>query len=304
MDLQALQNATRSDHLHARHEKAKRLYKLGLEYLQRARDMDWDRVLLRNAARCFASAIEHNRKDPAPYLKQAFLFSLSGNRRKSIHYLKEAQRLDPQNAEMQQLLSHLQSATPVGTTTKAKKPPDLQQLAYQKDKLCIELQQVMSKAYRELPELQPTWAKPVWMGYCRLRDEFAANYQRLCRMMDRLTPHVDVSDVDLDLQKLEISLNRLDDVCEHSDNMVKLYQRIAHLEKLFTQQLYAAQQKKMTPEQGRTLLDKYERVLDEMADELDIFEGSGMSIQRVLSPYEKTVALYQSIDACFSEGVS
>lgn len=307
MDLQALQQATRSDHLHARHQKAQRLYVLGVEYLQRAKQYDWDRVLLRNAARCFSSAITHNRKSPDAYLKQAFLFSLTGNTRKALHYLREAQRLSPDHPELQRLLSHLQQrpaaahsgANPTIARPKPAAPktaPDLQQLAYQRDKLAIGLQQVMSKAYRELPGLQPTWAQPVWKGYCRLRDEFDAKYQQLCDLLDGLYPHFDVSSMDQDLQKLEISLNRLDDVCEHSEQMVNLYQRVNHLEKMFERQLQRAQSRQAHPEEIQGLLDKYQPILDEMADELDIFEGSGMSIQQVLPRYESIVSLYQSLE--------
>lgn len=308
MDLQALQQVTRSDHLHARHQKALRLYKLGVEYLQRARQYDWDRRLLRNAARCFASAITHNRSVPEPYLKQAFLFSLVGNTRKSLHYLREAQRLAPDHPELLRLQGHLQKS-PAERQASGVKPPgslnvkhprraasvDPQQLAYQRDRLAIGLEQVMSKAYRELPSLQPTWAEPVWKGYCRLRDEFDEKYQELCDLFDQLSVHFELSSLDRDLQKLEISLNRFDDVCEHSEQMVSLYQRIHHLEKMFERHLLKLQQG--TAADSQTLLDKYQQVLDEMADELDLFEGSGMSIHQVLPRYESLVALYQRIDA-------
>lgn len=309
MDLQALQQVTRSDHLHARHQKALRLYKLGVEYLQRAKQYDWDRLLLRNAARCFASAITHNRAVPEPYLKQAFLFSLVGNTRKSLHYLREAQRLAPEHPELLRLQAYLQqspterrtAASGSPSVSSARRPSlDPQQLAYQRDKLAIELQQVMSKAYRELPNLQPTWAEPVWKGYCRLRDEFDEKYQSLCDLFDRLSTHFDLATIDRDLQKLEIGLNRFDDVCEHSEQMVSLYQRIQHLEKMFERHLLKQQQGASSDTQ--TLLDKYQQVLDEMADELDLFEGSGMSIQQVLPRYENLVALYQRIDAQSSGG--
>ena len=98
------------------------------------------------------------------------------------------------------------------------------------------------------------------------------------------------------MQKLEISLNRLDDVCDHSESMVKLYQRIAHLEKTFSGQLQLARQRKLSKPQAEQLLNKYESVLEQMADELDMFEGSGMNIQQVLKPYEKVVALFQTLD--------
>lgn len=309
MDLQALQQVTRSDHLHARHQKALRLYKLGVEYLQRAKQYDWERRLLRNAARCFASAITHNRAAPEPYLKQAFLFSLVGNTRKSLHYLREAQRLAPEHPELLRLQAYLQQspaerrgsrASQAASAGSRRPVVDPQQLAYQRDKLAIELQQVMSKAYRELPNLQPTWAEPVWKGYCRLRDEFDEKYQKLCDLFDQLSPHFDLAAMDLDLQKLEIGLNRFDDVCEHSEQMVSLYQRIHHLEKMFERHLQKQQQGTATDSQS--LLDKYQQVLEEMADELDLFEGSGMSIQQVLPRYENLVALYQRIDAQSSGG--
>lgn len=319
MDLQALQQATRSDHLHARHQKAQRLYVLGVEYLRRAKQYDWDRVLLRNAARCFSSAITHNRKAPEPYLKQAFLFSLAGNTRKSLHYLREAQRLNPEHPELKRLLGYLQhkpqSLSSVSTATSSPgaertprrtprqaAPVDLQQLAYDRDKLAIELQQLMSKAYRELPALQPTWAQPVWKGYCRLRDEFDAKYHHLCDLLDRLSPHFDMTSMDLDLQKLEISLNRFDDVCEHSEQMVQLYQRIRHLETAFERQLQREQAGRAPAGESDALLNKYQSLLDEMADELDIFEGSGMSIQQVLPRYESLVGMFQRLDAQVSGG--
>lgn len=295
MDLQALQQATRSDHLHARHQKAQRLYVLGVEYLQRAKQYDWDRLLLRNAARCFSASITHNRKAPQAYLKQAFLFSLTGNTRKALHYLREVQRLDPKHPELLRLLSHLQQH-PLAKPMVSKALPDLQQLAYQRDKLAIELEQTMSKAYRELPGIQPTWAQPVWKGYCCLRDTFELKYQHLCDLLDGLAPHFDVSRLDQDLQKLEISLNRLDDVCEHSERMVGLYQRVNHLEKMFERQLQRVQSRQAPVHESNLLLNKYQPVLDEMADELDVFEGSGMSIQQILPRYENLVSLYQSLE--------
>ena len=58
MDLQALkalQNARQSDHLHARHQKSEKLYKLGVEYFQRARNQQMERDLDRKSTRLNSS---------------------------------------------------------------------------------------------------------------------------------------------------------------------------------------------------------------------------------------------------------
>jgi hypothetical protein len=286
MDLHVLQQVNRSEHLHARHEKARQIYQLGLEYLKRAQAAELDRVLLRNAARCFAAAIEHNRKDARPLLKQAYLFLLTGNGRKAVKYLQEAQRLLPPEHPAQQKKSA--RPTPGGPQ------PDKIKALYQQTE--AELDRLMAKAYRELPNLQPTWASPVWRGYCKLQQEYDAAYQKLCERLDQLSPYLDTQRLDQQLQKLEISLNRLDDICEHSESMVKLRQRIETAQQALEHKLSLARSGQLSPEAHQQALSDDASLCDELADELDLMEGSGFNVAALIPGYEALVASYQALE--------
>lgn len=299
MDLHVLQQVNRSEHLHARHEKARRIYQLGLEYLKRAQAAELDRVLLRNAARCFAAAIEHNRKDARPLLKQAYLFLLTGNGRKAVKYLQEAQRLlPPEHPELQRLLQYAQRPA---QQKKMARPaagggpqPDKLKALYQQTE--AELDRLMAKAYRELPNLQPTWASPVWRGYCKLQQEYDAAYQKLCDRLDQLSPYLDTQRLDQQLQKLEISLNRLDDICEHSESMVKLRQRIETAQQALEHKLSLARSGQLSPEAHQQALSDDASLCDELADELDLMEGSGFNVAALIPGYEALVASYQALE--------
>lgn len=306
MDLRTLQQATRSDHLHARHEKADRLYRLGAEYLQRAIDRDYERSLLRNASNCFAKAIEHNRRDPRAYVQLAYLFLLTGNGQKAVKYLQEAQRLNSEDPRVQELLGHaakagarrkMKMAEPRPQPVAGRHGPSPEQIALKMKHLRAQLTQWMDRSYRELQNLQPTWARPVWQGYKNLQIEYDEAYQSICNELDKLEALTDISELDSDLQKLEIALNRLDDVCELSQQMVSLYERIEKLAKHFERQLLAMKSNPRHLAKLQPLLDKYAPVCDELADDLDMLEGSGFNIAALTPGYEKLVQLYQQLDA-------
>jgi len=307
MDLQALQQATRSEHLHARHEKAEKLHKLGLEYLKRARAQDFDRVLLRNAARCFAAAIENNRSNPQPYLQQAYLFLLAGNARRAVKYLQEVQRLAPEHPELPKLLNYAQRTGKTATRhpagpAQAPAKPDLLKLGRLRAQLSVELEQVMQKAYRELQNLQPTWARPVWQGYLRLQAEYDGTYQSLCTRLDKLEPHIDISQVDKELQKLEISLNRLDDVCELSKDMVELHERIEAGKQVLRGHVEAYERQTLSAALLSQVLSEYAEICETLADDLDMLEGSGFNISALTPAYESLVHDYQQLDTWSQEG--
>lgn len=302
MNLSALQQQSHSGHLHARHEKANKLYRLGCEYLRRALEdnpRDPDRSLLRNAARCFTAAIENNRRDSRPYLQQAYLFLLSNNHRKALRYLQEAQRIEPENPRAKQLMEHLQKQA-VGSTkkavTRAPQPLNPAMLAQKRLAFIQEVEQVLERAFRELPSLLPTWAKPVLDGYRKLQSEYNGIYNHMCKRLDTLEQHMDIQDIDRELQKLEVTLNRLDDICELSGQMVELFQRIDHLRKLLERQIAVCKQDPASKSAVQPMLDRYQPVCDELADELDMLEGSGFDISAMMPGYEALILTFQQLD--------
>ncbi|HEY9842272.1 MAG: hypothetical protein ACAI44_37950 [Candidatus Sericytochromatia bacterium] len=304
MDLSALQQHSRSEHLHARHEKADKLYRLGSEYLRRALEensKDPDRSLLRNAARCFSASIESNRRDPRPYLQQAYLFLLTGNSRKAVRYLQEAQRLEPENPRARQLMEHAQKQAARGTkkataASRAPLPPNPALLAQKRQAFIQELEQLLERAYRELQSLPPTWAKPVLDGYRKLQAEYNGIYNRMCKRLDQLEQHLDTQDLDRELQKLEVTMNRLDDICELSGQMVDLFQRIDHLRKLLERQVNACRHDPAAKAGVQPMLDRYQPVCDDLADELDMLEGSGFDISALMPGYEALIITFQQLD--------
>lgn len=300
-DLHALQHHSQSGHMHARHEKADKLYKLGCEYLNRARELtphDPDRTLLRNAARCFSAAIENNRRDPRAYLQQAYLFLLTGNSRKAIKYIQEAQRLQPDHPRIQVLLQHAQkqAGKPVKAQARVTEAPNPAVLSQRRQKFIQELGEILERSYRELQGLPPTWAKPVLDGYRKLQDEYTGYYNRFCKRLDQLEPYMPIQDLDRELQKLEVNLNRLDDICELSGQMVDLFQRIDHLSKVIERQLTQSMQNPAKRQEAQTILDRYQPVCDQLADELDMLEGSGFDISALMPGYEALVLNFQQLD--------
>ncbi len=304
MDLSALQQHSRSEHLHARHQKADKLYRLGTEYIKRASEdnpNDPDRALLRNAVRCLSASIENNRKDPRPYLQMAYLFLLTGNSRKAIRYVQESQRLQPDNPRAKQLLAHAQKQASHGTkkavaAARAAAPLNPALMGQRRQAFIEELSSTLEQAFRELPGLQPTWVKPVLDGYRKVQDEYNQTYNRLCKRLDQLEQHMDIQDLDRELQKLEVTLNRLDDICELSGQMVALFQRIEHLRKLLEHQLSANRAQALPQSEVQALLDKYQPVCDELADDLDTLEGSGFDISALMPGYDALILTFQQLD--------
>lgn len=304
MDLSALQQHSRSEHLHARHQKADKLYRLGSEYINRAREDNPnapDRALLRNAARCFTASIENNRKDPRPYLQMAYLFLLTGNSRKAIRYVQEAQRLQPDSPRAKELLAHAQKQASRGAkkavaAAKPAAPANPALMGQRRQGFIQELSEVLERAFRETQGLQPTWAKPVLEGYRKVQDEYNQIYNRLCKRLDQLEQHLDIQDLDRELQKLEVTLNRLDDICELSGQMVTLFQRIEHLRKLLDNKVSECIKNPATKAEAQTLLDRYQPVVDELADELDTLEGSGFDISALMPGYDTLIISFQQLD--------
>lgn len=304
MDLSALQQHSRSEHLHARHQKADKLYRLGSEYINRAREDNPnapDRALLRNAARCFTASIENNRKDPRPYLQMAYLFLLTGNSRKAIRYVQEAQRLQPDSPRAKELLAHAQKQASRGAkkavaAARPAAPANPALMGQRRQAFIQELSEVLERAFRETQGLQPTWAKPVLEGYRKVQDEYNQIYNRLCKRLDQLEQHLDIQDLDRELQKLEVTLNRLDDICELSGQMVTLFQRIEHLRKLLDNQVSECIKNPATKAGAQALLDRYQPVVDELADELDTLEGSGFDISALMPGYDTLIISFQQLD--------
>lgn len=314
MDLTALQNATRSEHLHARREKAEKLYRLGLEYLNRAKKNNYERVLLRNASRCFNAAIENNRSDHRAYVQQAYLFLVANNPLKAVKYLQEATRLAPDDPAVKMLMEHTQKSASKGI--KKKKGPSSssfkpkntvgnhpEQLARKKNELEAKLNLLMNKAYRELQDLQPTWAEPVMRGFQSLQADYSEAYNEICAGVDLLEGKLDITSMDEDLQKLEISLNRLDDVCELSGTMVDLKLRLERFMLSLSQKQQEIQRNPAKKQTLPSLLDRYSAQIDVLADELDELEGSGFNIQALMPTYENLVAIFQNLDQ-IAQGVS
>lgn len=313
MDLSALSNLSKarkqSGHLDQRHEKAFRLYRLGCEYLKRAKKSNYsDKNLTKKSIRCFVKAIENNRNDARPYARLGYLFLLYKDPVQASKYLNEAVRINPKNADAQRLLDYAQNSA----VKKIKKkkglgapPPKLKlntQGTPQGQYKALEraIQEQVTLSFQKVQGIKPTL---IPINLRQLRDtlkNLEKNYDDLGKSLDVLEQKIDVSRLDMELKKLEINLNLLEDTIKLSEQQIEFKKSMLTLTEQIEIHMERYVQKADPIEVYEDFLDKALDECDELADELEFLEGSGYDIKPLMKYYNKLNAVFQKFDTCLN----
>lgn len=310
MDLSALSqlSASKKQTLQdERQRRSDRLYRMGVEYLRRARKEQFqNRALVKRATICFGQAIENNRRDPRPLVKLAYICLVFRDSKLATRHLNEALRLDPGNVEAKKLQAYLEKQ--LTQTLRNLKHKDqgvalqsvrrLQERPLAQGKTTyLQLQSLIQAQVREsfecMQDIRPTLIAIQLNKYEEIQQQLEANYEMLCHQLDQLEAQgIAIEALERDLQKLEINLNQLEDVCKLSRQMIALKKRI----QLETERVqdWNLQLERNPVATVKTSLDLEFNALiercDSLADALDELEGSGFDIQPLLKYYHQLTA--------------
>lgn len=310
MDLSALSklSAKKTQSLqNERQRRFDRLYRMGAEYLRRARKEQFqNRALVKRAAICFGQAIENNRRDPRPLVKLAYISLVFRDAKLATRHLNEALRLEPGNAEAKKLQAHLEKQSTQALRNLKQKDQGLtlksvrrlqESTPVQGENLYLQTQQLIQAQIRESFELMQG-IRPTLVGinlnkYEQIYQQLEANYDTISRQLDQLEAEgIQIEPLERELQKLEINLNQLEDTCKLSRQMMTL-KKIAQSETERVQDWNLQLETNPTVELKASLDAQFDAVMercDALADELDELEGSGFDIQPLMKYYQQLTA--------------
>ncbi|PIQ28669.1 hypothetical protein COW36_12145 [bacterium (Candidatus Blackallbacteria) CG17_big_fil_post_rev_8_21_14_2_50_48_46] len=306
MDLSALSKISSKKTQNMQDERQKRfdrLYRMGAEYLKRAKKTDFsDRSLVKKAGICFSQAIENNRRDPRPLVKLGYISTVFRDTKLATRYLNEALRLDPENKDAKKLLAHIEKQS----TQAIKNLKKDKGLSLQKVQKLSEAAPVTGKAFylqtqeliltqiresfERMQGIQPTLVPINLQKFEEIHQQLETNYEELNQKLDQLEEEgFDIEPLERDFQKLEVNLNLMEDTCKLSRKMIALKKSIQE-ETSKVQDWNQVLEMHPAPEKKAEIDSHFDEMMDrsdELADELDELEGSGFDIQALMKYYNQ-----------------
>ncbi len=316
MDLSALSNLAKarqqSDHLDQRHDKALQLYRLGCEYLKRAKLSHYqDKSLTKKAIACLVKAIENNRKDARAYIQLARLFLIFKQPIQANKYLQEAVRIDPLDPNAQKLLTYTQKSAsrtrmrpvseplPIDTQQTELVDPSLQpQVAYAA--LAQRIQEQIEIAFERVQGLKPSMI-PIQVNHMRqtLR-QLEKPFDSICQEMDRIEKQIDLSPLEFEFKKLELNLNVFEDILSFSERQIQFRNETLALSQEIEVQMQSSTQEIEPRETYERFLDQALIQCDALADQLEALEGAGNEVGHLMKDYDQLNNVFQSFDNCLN----
>ncbi|PKL77440.1 MAG: hypothetical protein CVV27_05415 [Candidatus Melainabacteria bacterium HGW-Melainabacteria-1] len=269
-----------------RGEQSGKLYQQGLTAFAQASQSDFaDRAALREALVAWIEAIKQQRSNPAPYIALGYLFSLLGDGRTAIMYLKAAQNLDPAHPDPPVLIQHLLEA-PVKAVS-AQKP-------------AIPAPTVDDESYEDLEDLLlvwigrvQVWPLPVASLTPELHRQLAQCHQELAQAiaqfekgLQELETEFDVADLRKRLRPLESRLQQYSLAIQQSRELAQLNQEITRFQGKVEQALQPHSHGANLNPQLETEIEQWLDDCDAIADQLEALEAKSLDISSLLLNYE------------------
>ncbi|HEY9841777.1 MAG TPA: hypothetical protein V6D23_15050 [Candidatus Obscuribacterales bacterium] len=260
-----------------RAEQAGKLYQQGMDAFARASQSDFrDRAALREALDAWIEAIKHQRSNPAPHIALGYLFSLLGDTRTAIMYLKTAQNLDPKHPDPPVLIQQLQALP--AKAVQASSGVDEEAYDQLEDLLLV----WTGRIHAWPPPLASLSPEPFrQLGQCQ--QELAQALSEIEARLDQLETEFDVADLHKRLRPLEARLGQYALALKQSQELIRLNQEIVRLNDL----VVAALQSHRSDIAIEAWLDS----CDALADRLEGLEEKGQDISALLPAYESLCQL-------------
>ena len=269
---------------------------------------------LLQACDAFSEGIRFQRTNPEPYVGFAYVLLLIGNTDKAIGYIQEAQRLEPDHADIGLLLLEWKRQTspkPAAGKATSNQPPAARPVsapagpamaAIDYDALYDKLElQIMSEV-RALMNAPLVEAKPsIEVGHIsELEQQIKAIQKQLAsfeRQLKVIDEEIDIVELSLKLKPIEVMLRRYQKARQVSGILTSLCQDITEQYRLAHQMLQEsrlstdAEDVPIAEENLEVLLDR----IDSFANCLDELEAQGHDIEAALQRYNRLLAVLEDL---------
>jgi tetratricopeptide (TPR) repeat protein len=308
-----------------RHKESDVSYLQGLSLLEKAHAQQYkDKSLLLRASDAFMDAIQHNRRNPDPYVGVAYLFLLLGKTPKAIRYLNEARRVAPSHEKARILLDSIleqqdiqkedaqfaeefpENTPPTEMAFAANKLPELDRNK-DYDLLYDQIETLLMEQSKKLMN-EPIEANPSMniseLGNVRERGaQLNQIYGHIDRQLKILDEEIDTSELRIRLRPLEVMKRRLDQILTVSQQYQEIQARSQDAQSQ-CQKLYRQILSCQTASEQRQIEAAIEPLLDEcdkIADALDSIAEQGFDISPVEDYYQQLIGAVETCQDLLDE---
>lgn len=306
-----------------RHKESDVSYLRGMALMEKAYAGQFkDKALLLEASDAFMDAIQHNRRNPDPYVGVAYLFLLLGKTPKAIRYLNEARRVAPSHEKARLLLDSIleqqeieKEDAQLGEETQQSPAPEK---AFASDLPVLGRDRDYDKLYDELESLLMQQSKALMNESIVAQPGFdnmeLAPVRERSQELNRIYGHIDaqlkILDQEIDTSELRVRLRPLDVMKRRLELILNTsadYQAIrARCQKAQTQsqQLYRqilGVNSKAAQTQVEELLEPLLDECDRIADDLDGISNRGFDISVVEDFYQQLIGAVETCQDLLDE---
>lgn len=306
-----------------RHKESDVSYLRGMSLMEKAYAGQFkNKALLLEASDAFMDAIQHNRRNPDPYVGVAYLFLILGNTAKAIRYLNEARRVAPSHEKARLLLESIleqqeivkedaQMAEEASLSAEPDKAftSDLPVLGRDQDydKLYDELEALLleqSKALmNESVVAQPSFDPIALLPVRERSEELNRIYAHIDTQLKILDAEIDTSELRTRLRPLEVMKRRLELVLSTSTDYQEIRSRCQQAQTQ-SQRLYRqilAVNSKASLSQVEEALEPLLDECDRIADALDAISNRGFDISPVEDDYQQLIGAVETCQDLLDE---
>ncbi len=306
-----------------RHKESDLSHLRGMSLMEKAYAGQFkNKALLLEASDAFMDAIQHNRRNPDPYVGVAYLFLLLGKTPKAIRYLNEARRVAPSHEKARLLLESIleqQEIEKEDAQDAAEMPQELpEEKAFASELPVLGRDRDYDKLYDELESLLMEQSKALMNESMVAQPSFdnveLAPVRERSQELNRIYAHIDsqlkILDQEIDTSELRVRLRPLDVMKRRLEMVLNTsadYQAIRdRCQKAQTQsqQLYRqilAINSKAAQAQVEAAIEPLLDECDRIADALDGISNRGFDISPVEDFYQQLIGAVETCQDLLDE---
>jgi len=307
-----------------RHKESDLSYLRGMSLMEKAYAGQFkQKSLLLEASEAFMDAIQHNRRNPDPYVGVAYLFLLLGKTPKAIRYLNEARRVAPSHEKarllLESILEQQEIAKEDAQMAGDMPPPGQPEKAFSSDLPVLGRDQDYDKLYDELEALlmeqskalmnesnvtiQPSFDNFELLPVRERSQELNRIYDHIDTQLKILDEEIDTSELRVRLRPLDVMKRRLELIlntsADYQDIRNRCQQAQAKSQQLYRQILAINSKADQTQVEAaiEPLLDECDRI----ADALDGISNRGFDISPVEDFYQQLIGAVETCQDLLDE---
>lgn len=301
IDLKILNDLTHGHNSGLRVRKANERVEKGFYYLNLAHQENFaDKLRIRKAAALLLEAVDYQLNDTRPYMGLAYIFALLDQHEAGLEFLDAALEIEPDNIAIQAFQEHFQSEL----KQSGHPQPTTQEESIDFDTLYDQIEEILRHEIKEAGHLNipaPTLDP-------QLMDTLKENMHRLLATHLQIQQKLQILDQEFDIGPLNnlsnsllIFFARLKQIYQKSKQLLNLKSHISQTREEI-KKLYATMQAEgyLHPKHDQSL-EQLLDCCDAIADKLDEFESSSITITDLLPLYETLVKEIQVIQEAMDE---